>query len=420
MTIAIEKEATKKARRASKGEAAVGTAIFTGSLWACLATWFSLAAKSLGTILGIAGAGIATIFYAANDEETKELSAKDAENPKLSLKSEAVSAGSVCFTIISFSSKPLKWLVSAIAWPLAIVCTGIVMGCTWWKNKQHEKLRQKQTPSIPPSVTSPQAPENWKKLGAELQAEILALEDLTTEKTCGSVVAAIYGCIVGASIYAIIKTCSYLTITAICPPLGLAIGIGLLALAAARKFYNKFMKGAKAAANKQINEIRATVGLAPKLEDHQTKSSTNSFLIAASTFLGVLALITNPILKLIDAVGMAVGAACVYFGALFKVKSRAVRRAVLVNNVRKATSEQQTSTSPQEKVPVAIAEIPSQPSNQPNTLTTKPYNSFRELRDAQNPTPTLANNRSIFFTQPRPTLNSAAEVTGACFATMKV
>lgn len=336
-----QETAVRNARIASAGQSAVTTTLVTGGFWALLATYFHLSAQFLGALLGGGGACVAVAASAANDEETEELQqaltdsdsskTKPPKVQKLKLKSEAVSASMVLATIIGFAAKPLAWLADVFAWPLAFASAGIVAGCTWWKNRQHKKLRQSLV--NPPATTSPEAAANWEKLGPELQAQILDLERITFEKVCGAVVASIFGAITGAALYAIFKTFGYLAIAAFCPPLFI-VGVCLVAISIACKFYKKFIAAIKAAVNKSMNELRALLGIAPQLSDNQTKSSTSTFLMGASTFLSVLALITNPILKIWHAIGAAVNTAFVYFMTLVGIKRRAARRVTLVAAVK--------------------------------------------------------------------------------------
>jgi len=334
MALEIKKH-VKRARISSTAQTVVQTSTWVASIWAFLVTFFDLTSKALAAVLGWMGVGIAVASYATNDEETQELKkAKEAEETsgknKQSWKAEIYSALSILGTILCFAAKPLAWLAEWIAWPIAIVFAGIVGLATWWKNKQHAQLRESQTSEIKSVI-----PESvWKSLSPKLRADLIALEDLKAEKMCSWISGAIFGGITSGATYAAVATCSYLAFLAACPPLALIAGIITLGCLAGWWFHHKFMAGVKATANKQINEIRAELGLKPPHPIDATKSSTSSILLAASTFLGIISLITNPILTLVQAIGAGIAAAVTNVLALCGVKSRARERAGLLGRVR--------------------------------------------------------------------------------------
>ena len=247
---------------------------------------------------------------------------------KFSLKAEIIAAFSMFVTIVGFVAKPLIWLADTLTAGITSLVCGVVVYCAnKFRNRFHKALGSLSQEII----ASPIARERWDALSDDLKDRIIKLENLRKEKLYNFGLATIFGGVTGTAIYAILKFSAILALFSF-PPVGLAVAIVMsciVGISAAYTYYKQRMHEVKAGANKLMNKLRVAIGLAPKLDD-TTKSTNSAFLMVSSTILGILSLITSPIVTAVKAVVAIVVtafvAAIAYFGALFQIKRRAATR----------------------------------------------------------------------------------------------
>lgn len=171
-------------------------------------------------------------------------------------------------------------------------------------------------------------------LDASIKKKIRAAESLVGDRVWSFIIAGIFTSITGAALLAIVSTIAGIAIAAF-PPI-LLLGLAVAAVAVGGLIYSYVAEKLITAAHHCLNKVRALFGL-DVIDGNKSGLSASTAIVVIGAFLGILSLLTFPIVGLLTA-GIVGGClTALHLFAAWRINKRDVARSNLVKEVKLAT-----------------------------------------------------------------------------------
>lgn len=261
---------------------------------------------------------------------------------KTDLFSAFASAGSIGLTATSFSAQPLFWMVALgwVIWPITAVIVGVAIGLLAYRAYKYRQLQKviEQEEKIEADLLT-----ELKKKGVDVSVSLdqvacqegsaneKVFKNLGKDKFAAVITSLVFGSLISAGLYAILL--SYTAIMVVFPPVAIIIGLVAVAIAASLPFIKLFVSKIKATATHCFNRIKQLCGHAPENEP-KAGFTASTWIRSIGVGLGLLSLVTIPIVGWAIALGVGLGLCLFSFISTVFISKRETHRQRIVEDVK--------------------------------------------------------------------------------------
>lgn len=261
---------------------------------------------------------------------------------KTDLFSAFASAGSIGLTAMSFSAQPLFWMVALgwVIWPITaviVVAAAGLLAYRAYKYYQLQKVVEQEEEKEVGLLTE------LKKKGVDVSVSLEKVacqegsandkifKNLGKDKFAAVITSFVFGSLISAGFYAVLL--SYTAIMVAFPPAAIIIGLVAIAAAASLPFIKLFFDKIKSTATHCFNRVKRLCGQQPEKEP-KAGFAASTWIRSIGVGLGILSLVTIPIVGWAIALGVGLGLCVFSFISTAFISKRETHRQQIVEDVK--------------------------------------------------------------------------------------